>query len=139
MEEPPSRPKGSREPGEGSPRRFRWRGFADAWNGLRLLVRTQPNARVHLAATIAAWLLAAFLRLSFGEWAALVTVTALVWVAEALNSAVEMIVDLVSPERQPLAGWAKDVAAGAVLLAAIAAMIVGMILFLPKLVALTGI
>jgi diacylglycerol kinase len=131
MEEPPSRVE--------SPRRFRWRGFADAWNGLRLVVRTQPNARIHFAATIAAWLLGVFLRLSLGEWAALVTVTALVWVAEALNTAVEMIVDLVSPERQPLAGWAKDVAAGAVLLAAFAAVIVGAILFLPKLAALVGV
>jgi diacylglycerol kinase (ATP) len=130
MEEPPSRVE--------SPRRFRWSGFADAWNGLRLVVRTQPNARVHLAATAMAWLLGAFLRLSLGEWAALVTVTALVWVAEALNTAIEMIVDLVSPERQPLAGWAKDVAAGAVLLAAAGAVIVGAILFLPKLAAPTG-
>lgn len=130
MEEPPSRVE--------SPRRFRWSGFADAWNGLRLLVRTQPNARVHLAATLAAWLLGALLRLTLGEWAALVIVTALVWVAEGLNTAIEMIVDLVSPERQPLAGWAKDVAAGAVLLAAAAAVLVGAILFLPKLAALVG-
>lgn len=126
MEEPPS----PVEP----PRRFRWRGFADAWNGLRLLVRTQPNARVHLGFTVAALLMAAWLRLSAGEWAVLLVVTALVWVAEGLNTAIEMIVDIVSPERQPLAGWAKDAAAGAVLLAAVAAVIVGAILFLPKLV-----
>ena len=130
MEEPPSRIE--------SPRRFRWSGFADAWNGIRLVVRTQPNARVHFAATLLAFLLGAFAGLSFGEWAALVTVTALVWVAEALNTAIEMVVDLVSPERQPLAGWAKDVAAGGVLLAAVGAVVVGGILFLPKLAALAG-
>lgn len=124
MEEPPSRAE--------SPRRFRWSGFADAWNGIRLVVRTQPNARVHFACTVVAFAVAALLGLSLGEWAALVTVTALVWVAEALNTAIEMVVDLVSPERQPLAGWAKDAAAGAVLLAAMAAVIVGAIIFLPK-------
>jgi diacylglycerol kinase (ATP) len=112
---------------------IRWRGFGDAARGCALLLRTQPNARIHLAATVGAVAGGVWLGLSPGEWAALILAIALVWVTEALNTAVEFTVDLVSPEHRQLAGWAKDAAAGAVLLASVAAVGVGLALFGPKL------
>lgn len=110
--------------------------FADAFRGLVLVLRSQMNARIHALATVivcgAGW----WLRLSASEWALIVAVIALVWTAEAVNTAIEFLVDLISPEEHPLAGKAKDAAAGAVLAAAIGAAIVGAIVFVPKLSAL---
>src|SRR4051812_26742739 len=97
----------------------RLRAFRHAGEGLRVLLLTQPNARFHLCATLAAVALGFVTRLSPGEWAALVLAITLVWLVEGLNTAIEFLVDLVSPEHRQLAGWAKDVAAGAVLLASI--------------------
>jgi diacylglycerol kinase len=67
------------------------------------------------------------------EWCALVSAIALVWAAEALNTAVELLTDLVQPERHPLAGRAKDAAAAGVLLASIGAAVIGALVFLPRL------
>lgn len=117
-------------------RRFRLHAFADAGRGLALVLRTQPNARIHLSATVAALAAGAWLGLTSVEWAAIVAAIALVWIAEALNTAVEFTIDLVSPERQRLAGWAKDAAAGAVLLAAAAAALIGLLILGPKLLPL---
>ncbi len=116
------------------PRRIgRIQSFSHAFHGVRLLVATQPNARLHAAATGAAVAVGVWLHLSPAEWAAVVTAATLVWLAEGLNTAIEFVVDLVSPEQQRLAGWAKDVAAGAVLLASVGAVTVGGLVFLPKL------
>ncbi|HEY2341709.1 MAG TPA: diacylglycerol kinase family protein [Chthoniobacteraceae bacterium] len=117
------------------PRRGRLQSFVDAFRGLKVLLVTQPNARIHACATVAAFALGWVLRLSGGEWAAIVLAIVLVWLTEGLNTAIEFIVDIVSPEKQRLAGWAKDVAAGAVLLASIGAVVVGLLVFLPKLLA----
>ncbi len=76
------------------------------------------------------------LKLATWEWCAVVLTIALVWSAECFNTAMEGMVDLVSPERRPLAGRIKDLAAGAVLAAAIGAAAVGAIIFAPKLWAL---
>ena len=114
---------------------IRWPCFAEAVHGVRLMLRTQRNARVHGVATLAVGALGWWLRLAPAEWAALVVAVALVWVAEALNTAIELVVDLVSPERRQLAGWAKDVAAGAVLLAALGAVAIGLLIFGPGLLA----
>jgi diacylglycerol kinase (ATP) len=122
-----------------SARRGRLYSFLDAARGLRLLVATQPNARIHSVATALAVALGVWTGLNSAEWCALVLAITVVWVAEGLNTAVEFTVNLVSPERQQLAGWAKDVAAGAVLASAIGASIVGGILFLPKLLPLLGV
>jgi diacylglycerol kinase len=103
--------------------------FRHALNGLRVLVTTQPNARFHLAATVLAVATGLWCRLSTPEWASLVLAITFVWLVEGLNTAIEFLVDLVSPERRELAGWAKDVAAGAVLLASIGAVIVGGVIF----------
>lgn len=112
------------------------RSFGYAFRGLRILVTTQANARIHAAATLLAVGAGFALGISRGEWCAVISVCGLVWMAEGMNTAIESVVDLVSPERQPLAGRAKDVAAGAVLCAALAAAVVGAVIFAPRLWAL---
>jgi diacylglycerol kinase (ATP) len=116
-------------------RRPLWASFQAAFSGLGNLFRTQRNARIHLGAALAAVVLGGLLRLAFWEWAVLVLTIAVVLVAEGLNSAIEALVDLASPESRPLARRAKDLAAAAVLLAACLAVVVGAVLFLPHLLA----
>ncbi len=119
-----------------SSRRWRLSSFVDAARGLKILLWTQPNARVHAVGTAGAVAMATWLQFSGAEWAVLVLTIGGVWVTEGLNTAIEFVVDLVSPEYNQLAGWAKDVAAGAVLVASGCAVIVGAILFVPKLLEL---
>jgi len=95
---------------------------------------TERNCQVLAAATIAALAAGAYLRLSAGEWCAVVLAITATWVAEGLNTAIERLTDLVSPDYHPLAGRAKDIAAGAVLLAALGAISIGIIIFGPRLV-----
>ncbi len=108
--------------------------FRYAFRGLADLFQSQPNARIHLfvAGTVVAggW----GLHISRLEWGALVLCMALVIALEAVNTAIEYLTDLVSPEFHPLAGKVKDVAAAAVLVGAFGAVVVGLIVFLPKLV-----
>jgi len=99
--------------------------FRNALSGLRELLRTQRNARIHLFITLAVVGLAIWLRLSAGDWALLALTAALVWTAELINTALEAVVDLASPGRQPVARLAKDLSAAAVLVAALAAAVVG--------------
>ena len=110
--------------------------FACAFRGLAGMFSSQLNARIHAVATVVVLGAGWWLCLSATEWALIVGVIALVWTAEAVNTAVEHVVDLVSPEEHPLAGKAKDVAAGAVLAASIGAAIVGAIVFGPKIAGL---
>jgi diacylglycerol kinase len=110
--------------------------FRYATAGLRLLFTSQRNARVQAGAGAAAIALAAFLRISRVEWAILTLTIALVLVLEALNSAIEATVDLVTSEYHPLAKVAKDLAAGAVWLMALTSLVDGAILFIPRLLAL---
>lgn len=112
------------------------RSFGYAFRGVAAMLRLQANARIHAVATLLVVGLGFFFRICAGEWCAIVAVIGLVWTAEGLNTAIETLTDLVSPEAHPLAGRAKDLAAGAVLCAAVAAFIVGAIVFLPKLLAL---
>ena len=98
-----------------------------------MLFRTQANVRIHLAIAVLAVLAGFWLGLSRLEWVAVVLCIALVPALEAVNTALEFLTDLVSPEIHPLAGKAKDVAAAAVLLAAIGGAAVGLIVFLLKL------
>ena len=109
----------------------RLRSFGHAFRGLKVLVQTQHNARIHAVATALVVGAGALLRISSVEWALIVLAIVCVWAGEALNTAVEFVVDLASPEQHPLAAKAKDVAAGAVLIAAIGAAIVGVIVFGP--------
>ena len=119
------------------PRRYirkRANSFLYAFRGIATLIRTQPNAVIHLFATIAVLILGWYFKLSAGEWLAILLSIALVWMAEAFNTALEFLTDLVSPDYHPLAGKAKDVAAAGVLMASIFAVAVGIIVFGPKLV-----
>ena len=111
----------------------RWRSFGYAFRGLAICFRTQANARIHALATAVVVALGFALKLVAWEWCAVVLAIASVWAAECFNSAMESLVDLVSPERRPLAGRIKDLAAGGVLAAAIGAAAVGAIIFAPKL------
>jgi diacylglycerol kinase len=99
-----------------------------ALRGVRFML-AERNARVLLAASVLACLAGFWLRLSALEWCAVLGAIALVWVAEGLNTALERLTDLVSPGFHPLAGKAKDVAAGAVLVAVLAAVSIGLIVF----------
>lgn len=124
-----------RTPSEGSSWWLRRaRSFVYAWRGLAWMFRSQPNAQIHLLAAIASTALGVILRISRLEWCAIVGVIGFVLTAEALNSAIEALADRVSPEIHPLVGRAKDVAAAAVLIAALAATVVGLLVFGPKLV-----
>ncbi len=109
----------------------RLRSFGHALRGLKLLLHTQHNARIHALATILVVAAAALFRISTAEWALIALAIVCVLATEALNTAVEFVVDLASPEHHPLAGKAKDLAAGAVLLAAIGSVIVGVLVFGP--------
>jgi diacylglycerol kinase (ATP) len=103
-----------------------------AWQGIRFMLRTQPNAWFQIGIAVVVTAVGLAMELTAGEWCAAVLAMAGVWVAEALNTALEAVVDLASPERHPLAGQAKDVAAGAVLVATAAAGVVGLIVFGPR-------
>lgn len=111
----------------------RIRSFGYAFKGVYVLVRDTANARIHLLATVVVVGLGLALELGWTEWALLALAMGMVWAAEAFNSALETLTDLSSPGRHPLAGKAKDLAAGAVLLAAIFAVVVAACVFLPKL------
>ena len=108
------------------------RSFGYAFRGIGILLRTQANARIHAAATVLAVAAGFWFRISRSEWGAIIAAIGLVWTAEGVNTAIEAVVDLVSPETHPLAGRAKDVAAGAVLCAAIAALVIGALIFGPR-------
>jgi len=105
-----------------------------AFRGAKALLTSQHNAWIHTCATIAVVVGGAICRVSRQEWALLVFAIALVWMAEALNTAIEFLADEVSMERRDRIGKAKDVGAFGVLVAAIAASLIGAIVFLPHIV-----
>jgi len=109
------------------------RSFGFAAAGLSYLARTQPNFRVHVAATLAVVAVAVAVDASLAEIAVIVLAIGLVLVAEALNTAIEAVVDLASPALHPLARTAKDVAAAAVLLSAVVAVLTGVLVLGPRL------
>jgi len=100
------------------------------------MLRTQHNAWVHAAATVVALAMGAMLQIAPGEWLAVLLVITTVWIAEALNTAFEALCDVASPEFHPMVERAKDVAAGAVLIAAMGSLLAAGIIFGPKLAAL---
>lgn len=112
--------------------RLRLKSFKYAFNGLLDLVKTQPNAQIHVLVTILVLIAGFYFQLSGLEWAIIVLTIALVLAAEAFNTALEYLTNLVSPDYHPLAGKTKDVAAAGVLICAIAAILIGIIIFLPK-------
>ena len=118
--------------------RDRLQSFAYAWNGLRIVVRGQHNAWIHLTLSVLALGLGFALGISRLEWCAIVVVIGGVWAAEAFNTALESLADAAVPEQHPKIAAAKDAAAGAVLVAAIAAAVVGALVFVPRLLALAS-
>lgn len=111
----------------------RVRSFGFAGHGVWLLVRTQIHFRIHLTAATFVCMLGAYLNITRVEWIALVVVIGAVLIAEGFNTALEFLTDLVSPDYHELAKRSKDVAAGAVLLAALMALAVGFLIFAPYL------
>jgi diacylglycerol kinase len=109
------------------------RSFGYAFEGLAAMLRTQPNFVVHVCAAVLALALGLLLRLSPAELALIVLTIALVLVLECVNTALESLSDVVSPDFHPLIKRAKDVSAGAVLIAAIASVAVALLLFVPHL------
>ncbi len=114
----------------------RLRSIRSAAHGVAVVLRTQRNAWIHVAATLAVCLAGVLLRLSASEWCWIVLAIVAVWTAEALNTAFELLTDLASPGFDPLAGRAKDVAAGAVLISAIGSMAIGALIFVPRILAI---
>jgi diacylglycerol kinase len=107
-----------------------WRGFGYAARGVWLCLRRERNFRFHLAVTAYVLAFAPYFSLSPVEWAVLCLTFGSVLCAELVNSAVERAVDRISEEKHPLSAAAKDLAAGAVLVSAVIAAVVGLIFFL---------
>lgn len=103
-----------------------------AWRGIGILFRTSHNAQLHIFFALLAVYLGFLLHISSVEWVLIVLAIGLVIVAEALNTAIEIDIDLTSPDYHPYARDTKDVAAGAVAISAFLACIIGLIIFLPK-------
>jgi diacylglycerol kinase (ATP) len=109
----------------------RIRSFRHAIRGVLRMLRCQHNAWIHAAATVVVVVAAFWFRVSLADWCWIVLAISTVWTAEALNTAFEFLADAASPEFHPLVRDAKDVAAGAVLITAVAATIIGAIIFWP--------
>lgn len=109
----------------------RGKSFANAGRGISLVLSTQRNAKLHFVATILVLGAGLLFQVTSLEWMILVFAMGWVWSAEAFNTALEFLADAVSQEPHPLIGQAKDMAAGAVLISALAAAIVGILLFGP--------
>lgn len=109
----------------------RLRSFVYAARGIRTMLASQHNAWLHAAATIVVVAAGSAFGITRSEWSLLVLAIVAVWTAEALNTAFESLCDVASPEFHPLVEKAKDVAAGAVLLSAIGAAVVGCLVFGP--------
>ncbi len=112
----------------------RSRSFQYAFAGWWYVMRTQRNAWIHALASVLVLLLAAWLTLPLIDWAILILTIGGVWTAEFVNTALEAVVDLASPEKHPLAKVGKDVGAAAVLISAIAAALIGIMVLGPPLV-----
>lgn len=121
--------------GKGS---FSWKkrakAFVYAWQGLRTLVKEEHNARLHMVVAFIAIVAGILLRISGLEWCLIAICIGMVISAEAMNSAVEALADRLSGDYDPLIGKAKDYGAAAVILLAVVSVVVGMIIFIPKLI-----
>ncbi len=107
-----------------------WRSFGYALCGIANVIATERNIKIHVVAAVVALVACAVLQCTPTEWLFVIVMVGLVISAELINSAIESVVNLVSPELHPLAKKAKDVAAGAVLILAIASVAVGLIIYI---------
>ena len=108
------------------------RSLQHAWSGLAFVLRNEANMRIHLVLAVSAIFFAFLFDFSLTEWSILIITIALVFAAEAFNTAIEALTDMVSPEYHPKAKVVKDVSAAAVLITALMAIIVAILLYLPK-------
>lgn len=111
--------------------RSRLRSVSHALGGWWYVIRTQQNAWIHALATVMVVITGIWLRVETHDWALLVLAIAMVWTAEFLNTALEVVVDLASPELHPLAKVGKDVGAASVLIAALSSIIIGILVMGP--------
>ena len=116
--------------------RSRFGSFKFAFEGLQFLLKNEHNSRIHLLAAIAVIILGIIVKLNHIEWSIMVIVIGLVFLVELLNSSIETLADLINPEWNEPIKRAKDYGAAAVLISAIIAMIAGVLIFIPKLLAL---
>ena len=110
----------------------RFKSFTYAWSGIKELLRTEHNTWIHLFLTIIAVILALVFNIAIGEWTALIICMTMVWTAEIFNTCIEKLLDFISTDRHPQIKNIKDMAAAAVLMASWAAIIIGAIIFIPK-------
>lgn len=109
------------------------RSFGYAWQGIKACVGKEQNLSFHLIATAVVIIAGFAFSITRTEWVIVILCIGVVIAAELFNTAIEKLVDLVSPERHPIAGQVKDIAAGAVLVCAAAAAMIGLIIFVPYL------
>ncbi|MCP3025643.1 diacylglycerol kinase family protein [Halobacillus sp. A5] len=112
--------------------RKKWIGLSNAFNGVKAAFQEERNLRIHGVIGFTAIILGLILRISPLEWTALILTIALVITLEMINSSIERVMNYLAPEVHPLIGAIKDIAAGAVLIAAISSIIIGFIIFIPK-------
>jgi diacylglycerol kinase len=110
----------------------RIKSFRFAFNGLKILIREEHNSRIHLFAVCCVIICGMLLKISSTEWIAVVFASGFVVVMEIVNSAIENISDFISPEKHEMIKKIKDLSASAVLIAALTALITGLIIFAPK-------
>jgi diacylglycerol kinase len=113
--------------------RSRGRAFGYAFAGWWFVLRTQRNAWIHAVVSVAVVIVCSWLRLAARDWAVVVVAISLVWTAEFINTALEAVVDLASPQQHYLAKVGKDVGAAAVLIAATSAALIGLLIIGPPL------
>ena len=110
----------------------RLKSFKYAFNGLKILIKDEHNARIHLFATICVIIAGFFFAISTNEWFAVIFAIGFVIAIEIINSAIENIADFISPEKHDKIKRIKDLSAAAVLISALTALIIGLIIFIPK-------
>ncbi|MDR2868210.1 MAG: diacylglycerol kinase family protein [Bacteroidales bacterium] len=116
----------------------RIKSFKYAFNGLKILIQEEHNSWIHVFAAIGVLIAGFLLKITTYEWLAVIFCIGFVIALEMVNSAIENIADFVSPEKHIMIKKIKDLSAGAVLMAAIVSAIIGLIIFLPKIIALCG-
>lgn len=111
----------------------RFKAIRVALQGIRFVLITQPNAWIHGAFTLAVIIAAGLLKLPRLEWVVLLIAVGLVWVSEIFNTAIEIAVDVISPDFDPKAKIIKDLSAGAVLISVLISILIGLLIFGPYL------
>ena len=114
----------------------RLKSFEHAVTGIRTILTSQPNARIHAAATVAVVLAGFYFKITTTHWCLVILAILVVWIAEGLNTGLEFLADAASPDHHPLVKKAKDAAAAAVLIAACGAAVIGVLVFGPFLIQL---